>query len=635
MSYCTEVSKLLRGQGLGRSFSSEDLDCIKYLYKSAGVKYLEFYDKFGGKSNVQKTNLAKDLLDLEGLRLIFGAKKYLHKVYDDSSLMNVQSKVDLAVKLLDLEGIKYVFKSNNIQLQNGGAVGDYKELVYLSNISNVLNSTQYEVAAKLVPLLNFAIALGDREGISYLSSIVDKQRFEQTLKDNPQLIRQAYRLKKLDIAEKLIEEGAAFDIKYFVFSNASANDKTKYLKHLDNINQKISYKDYLEAQSFVSSLYSMPLLYSKGYNNAQHICSAILNNTYTDISDYVALDDIRDTCIHYSKNHTSVQDVLNFIGLNLHQYNNTKIFIPLKATYVSAHHSTFSIEDPYKESHVYSYYCTHNGTEISDYSSALMHEMSHLFFEKLENNSAIPYSENDIKNNSTEYVSYRSAAEKTVCNVSMFISKRTGSSPQCTVDLSQMIMTLKQHALLFLNFWALEYKHYGKENPKISADLIAAYEPSLKAQHVLHQDQDVSSLTQTDKNVLLLQIFQKYNLSGDESYFLFRIFDFVMRSGGFDEYEKELLVRLPELYVKGLDNSTMSYLYPLEEFWNTYKTPKVNNAVNDYMKECKKIGSLCLFDNTKFDHRHDDFQENHFITSGHYLCFFTDNCLSITVYEDL
>jgi hypothetical protein len=126
--------------------------------------------------------------------------------------------------------------------------------------------------------------------------------------------------------------------------------------------------------------------------------------------------------------------------------------------------------------------------------------------------------------------------------------------------------------LLVLNYWYLN--HPFKDLTRLTNTLFTRFQSKLNA-----DDHSV------DKVAMLNSYYRLQNWTEDFSYVLESIFDYITRDS--DEQATEFLVRIPELYALGINDTTMDFFKPSIAYWEKYITPQARRYVDEHFQECK------------------------------------------------
>jgi len=146
---------------------------------------------------------------------------------------------------------------------------------------------------------------------------------------------------------------------------------------------------------------------------------------------------------------------------------------------------------------------------------------------------------------------------------------------------------------LFQGYLNIYDAHNGVINTALETSLLTAFGGA--DQKALKQ---ALSSSQAEKTQILENIHKRFKWSKDESYLLERITDYAGRDE--KQYDIELVNRLPELQIKGLNKKALKYLKPLSKWWKDFITPEVEKLTNDHITQCESwIKSGSIINNSK------------------------------------
>ncbi len=548
------------------------LDGIKYIYYSQNRNYFDFYKKY---NTSYALHLSERLKDLEGVKHVSAkiAKNYSDYLYNNS--LTLQAQLNKAIEFRDLNWIKHVFSPH-----------DYKQILYPTTNDTV----------KLEELLTYAVFdLQDIDGVMYILKQY-KLLYPQTLtlvSKKELILKIAYYKQNIDIAYSLIDAGWQFDVKFIIRhtpDHLANNNLISYHNHLKILLTKnyITKAEYDQSISLLNTLNAPPIKVLQPTQIGYSMYEVLKSSTYVDKIAHNKIHTIYNSYVASSS--SKVKDIVKLIAITNLVGKVIPMLLPTDGRYSDAHYSGSVITDPYSN-----YFICSPGNLV-EVKSILHHEQGHFFLDALFNNGAKPYLLSDLSNKTSRYNAYQEAARQTLVNVLYLLKENTPPIQKKADDIAK---DLKSSFVLSLNHVIYQY---NKDSilDKISVDsLLTAYfnAPGIRAnmQFTLKQ---FLNLPEAQKVDILQKIINNYALSWDQSYLLERIYDYVMRPE--EQYEVELLNRLPELQIKGLDKTTLKMLEPLSKYWMQYVSPEVDKLVKEHIEECKKwIKSGTVYKNVK------------------------------------
>ena len=194
--------------------------------------------------------------------------------------------------------------------------------------------------------------------------------------------------------------------------------------------------------------------------------------------------------------------------------------------------------------------------------SALIHEVGHDVVYNKFDNKGYPFK----KDNYTQMQEYDNAATESLCKISEIIGFQCNK--QATNN--QNAIGFKSHAvaydLLHNSIITLFYYQTLLQNLETSFELKNHVLKTINARFNINSTLIAQYGNEKVVNVFINEIIKNMNLTQDFMVLLERIGEYINRADE-DDYSSELIVRLPELIARGLDNHTLSCLEPLQIFW--------------------------------------------------------------------
>jgi len=550
------------------AITNNHLDGIKYIY-SDQKSYLSFYDQY---NNTQALKIAEQLIDVEGIEYIYKKTKgnYLQYIYNKTP----QENINKAQTLNDLKGFKYILKPLNM---------NYLDLLYK------INSTSKSIETDITTKLYYAaVTLQDLDGVKYILNNTKTLNYTQLtniLKNNNHIIRDVYHKNKLVIAYKLIEAGAKFDKMYIIkpVHNLKLN-YTVYENHVNKLknNSYITDEEHQQTTALLETLFTDPIKKLDSKDLGYSLYEMLISTTYIAGSFLAKIQTIFDQFI--SSEYKPVQDVIKFIALTNLDKKPIDIILPTNGQHADPHYSGNIILNPHKDYYIYT------PINLNETTSALLHEMGHFLFDVMFNNSAKVYTGFDYNNKTKQYQEFQIAAKNTLVNILQLLQNQ--DKIIASKEFTEIAKYLKTSGELLLNHYIYDV-HKGVINTALETSLLTAFGGADKKAL-----QKALSSSQAEKTQILENIHKRFNWSKDDSYLLERITDYVGRDE--KQYDIELVNRLPELQIIGLNKKALKQLKPLSKWWKDFITPMVEKLVSNHVDQCKSwIKSGSIINNSK------------------------------------
>jgi hypothetical protein len=216
--------------------------------------------------------------------------------------------------------------------------------------------------------------------------------------------------------------------------------------------------------------------------------------------------------------------------------------------------------------------------------------MGHFLFDVMFNNVAKVYRDFDYNNKTKQYQEFQIAAKNTLVNILQLLQNQDKTI--ASKEFTEIAKYLKTCGELLLNHYIYD-AHNGVINTALETSLLTAFGGA--DQKALKQ---ALSSSQAEKTKILENIYNRFKWSKDESYLLERMTDYVGRDE--KQYDIELVNRLPELQIKGLNKKALQHLKPLSKWWKDFITPEVEKLTNDHITQCESwIKSGSIINNSK------------------------------------
>ncbi|MSO14601.1 hypothetical protein [Rickettsiales endosymbiont of Trichoplax sp. H2] len=169
------------------------------------------------------------------------------------------------------------------------------------------------------------------------------------------------------------------------------------------------------------------------------------------------------------------------------------------------------------------------------------------------------------------------AKNKVLCN----IIKEIDNKYNCTsTEVLENVLSKDRTIMLRLNYWYLhknEYQEKDKEKGLIIVNRL----------FVTVVKKNPQEFTIEEKTNLLVKIYETNNWSSEKAVILDRMFDYASRE--LDLQSTELLVRIPELFVRGISDENMQLFAPLMDYWQKFITPKVEKVIIRHFERCSDV----------------------------------------------
>ncbi len=512
------------------SKADADLSGVKYHALVCGVNYLDFL--YGGLPLPKALEVSEGFRDLAGCKFVISKfnKTFPSDVYPDTTPVEVNLK--RAVSYFDIEGLKYIAKGSGLSSH----LQFYDEIDLDTNENKII----------------FAIDMGDYEGVKLVTSnnhLSDKEYITA--------VKYSYYKEQLDIAEYLVSHSInkldRSSLFQAIFSGILRSNPTvthyQYDEHIDSLKNIDDAFPDVALKSLIDAIYTI--------QNDTRNTPPIRKSVYSDVDMSAShLKDIVSFNLFNERDqHFTVKDVVSFLGAKNSYNNKIDLFLPLSGFFpVGPFYSYFKIDDLFKNHRVYI------PIVLPNFAPSFFHEISHALIYCLIGNNGLPYFETPIDMEED----YREASDKSLRNV--FVNFTYGDYG------SYEEIGLRK--LLWLNHW---YQSSNKSVP-LTEKLFNVYF-SANVSLDLHKKTLILERKHQD-------ISQKYNWTNSHIYVLERLFEYTRR----DETVKDLefIVRIPELFVAGVEDNIMDNFLPIINYWYKYISPKVNEVRDIHFSNCKK-----------------------------------------------
>lgn len=374
---------------------------------------------------------------------------------------------------------------------------------------------------------------------------------------NRDLVALAYSNKQLESAEVLISNGATFNVKSLFLIN---NFSCEHITHINKIKPYISFTVFESAINLVEAY---------GCNNKLGDIVTMNRTSCVNVTQYMSnhtISNVRnDSFLQYYKYFQSessflVKEIMK--GIVSLTYNNSKSFIIMPVgtrTYFEA----VNIVIDGKPGYIYLPINDYDKTELS----FTIHEFTHYLLRGLPEFNGRAYFD---KNSKKEYAK---AAKETLLNIFVTITKGKVSEN----DFNELV-------------------NNEKYDIKFVGEAISGNSGINKFIYLCNQNNDIineilvnqyignTSLPALNRKIIygnfLESIMNQSNISFEEGYVLARIAEFLKRPA--EELDKELIVRLFELEIYGINSRTMEVFKPLYEYWSKYVSPKIQEVIKEF-----------------------------------------------------
>lgn len=425
----------------------------------------------------------------------------------------------------------------------------------------IQNLQVYNSSRSTLKKIIFAINNYDAQGIKYIIENV-KTPDDETLSKSIGLFAFAYNKDFLDGVSLLGSFGLRYHPVTLSHSHPVASNLSLYENHLEYLKGHVSISTYTEAYKLLKAIVNPPIAqYSIG--NCINYPATIANFTHTD-------------------NVENSSNIYEFLS-SIYKSNNQIVknaFIPIAVSVMSPHTHKVSIYVTIAQSsEKYPSY-------ISDFSASnkeiiyipieklqkyqagiLVHEFKHTVNQILFNNSASPYH----KSNFTLQNSYHEAIKKTVLlvlelfNGHIFLKKIAQSlyTDEGATDLKYFnFLKTASYTPLMLFKYKSESNNY-----KFIDDAYNVFSPSANKE-------DSFDTKKSFVSGLYNKFVEKYNLNEYQLELLDRVSECITRPP--EDVDSEMIVRVGELYAKGLNETSLGPLKPLEEYELLVISPEAN-----------------------------------------------------------
>lgn len=405
----------------------------------------------------------------------------------------------------------------------------------------------YWLSTDISNSIKVALSRNDPAGLDYiietkLLTIESTKALKQASKE---LLSICYYRHNFLFAEKLINVGAEFKSSYITY--AIRFPDTYVLKeHIKVIEPNIAEKELLKASTIINAMSASSLFLTKLNGSCIDYVQTWLSITYTDNKNHS--NNFREIYKDFV-NHGNfvIKSLVHSVSIANYPQPKIKILAPIfNDGYAAFHHYMLDL--------IYVPFFTFSLLE----RSRLAHEVGHYVVYNRFVNKCFPFE----KNNITQKQDYDSAATKTLCKIGELIDFKCHDQIITKGFHSHEVAYDLLHDSIITLFY---YK-------TILQDVEASIAQKNQVLKTINARFNFSAtLINKHGNEKVIKIFiekiiQKFNLTQNSIILLERIGEYVNRNDE-DDYTSELIVRLPELIARGLDNDILSSLDPLKAFW--------------------------------------------------------------------
>lgn len=439
-------------------------------------------------------------------------------------------------------------------------------LEILTGFVRCLFYLRYCTSDDLINALKSAVVMGDNNGLDYILETYPKKDTERLIKKySEEFLINSYYNSHFAMVEQLIKVGAKLKGEYISHIKHLPRIEIAQ-KHLNNIKNYIDQKTSITLSQVVLAHYSSALIIK---NNKACIDfeEVLLSITYTNDKKYIPYFNNFYSEL-YNHNHPIIQSIILFFGVFNHQKPSIKILAPVILD---------DTEGAFYSSEGKLIYSPFHSFSLLE-KAYFIHEASHYLDNKISQNGGRPFA----KNNNTQLEAFDIAATKTLHSIGKTMKLNFDELPDgynyhtAVYDL----LLNSSIALFFFNSLlkedtSLEIKNIIFNNVDRQFDIEDSLIIKYGKEEAIH--------------ITVNNIVKDLNFTSDYVIVLERIGEYVSRPNP-QAYSKELLVRLPEFIIRGMDQDALSHFSPLEHYWLEHVSPVIQQYSDKYkIKECNKI----------------------------------------------
>jgi len=429
----------------------------------------------------------------------------------------------------------------------------------------------YDSSKLVFEKLFFAIRNRDVQGLEYII-VKAKTPDIETLKYGSRLLIYAYDEEFLEAAHLLVKFGLYYNPITFLYSHPSIYNVTVYENHLTDLKIHLSGNVYIEAGKLLKAMLNSPII-SYNISNCINYAAIIANHTYTDNlnNSYEIYNFISSI---YSLNNQIVKDAFRVVALSEFTPNNSKVAIYLTITKHSERHPSYIVDIEANKERIYLPL-----EELTNYQAGtLVHEFKHTTIQMIFKNKANPYPVTDTN----LQFEYHEAIKKSVISIFQLfdgyrylkIIAKTTYATEDPLNLEYFnFIKASSHSPLMV----FKYKS-DWSNQKFINDAYSALAP------YSNQDDDIENQFLWVQD-LYNNFVKKYYLNEAQLEMLDRVAECITRP--LEDVDSEMIVRVGELYAKGLNKTTLAPLEHIEKYELLVIMPEISKLENSLgIQEC-------------------------------------------------
>lgn len=399
---------------------------------------------------------------------------------------------------------------------------------------------------------NFTGAIRNDNVAEVYDIVINHKNIKFFFRNNQYFIGLAYANKKLDVAEILIKNGAIFNVKLLFTINEFSCDQLHYINKIKPYIPKLQY----EAAVNLVSTY--------GCKNQLNQMIVIKTGSCINIDQYlykytVSNIEHKSHILQYYKNLQDsssalvIEIIKGVVGLSYNMYG-PFIIMPVGTR------NYFDAANINRENQPGLIYLPTNNYDKEE-QSYMLHEFNHYLLNGLPGFKGCAYFDEDSRKH------YEKAAKEMLLNVFKIFNTTIENYHEI---VNNELFSLKLVVSFLINNTDINlFTHIHHTDNAVIKNLAVKQYISNDTMPDFNRDVLLS-------NYLLSYMTQK-NISKDESYLLARIGEFTNRPE--EQFCKELIVRLPELEVYGINSETLKIFDPLREYWTKYISPKIQEVI--------------------------------------------------------
>jgi hypothetical protein len=434
--------------------------------------------------------------------------------------------------------------------------------------------------------LKLAVIWDDIYGVRYILSnkLKDIVVNKKIIQNSESFLSTTYNNANSFIAEELIKIGFNFKGEYILYAKTSI-PFVDISYHLKNIQDFINQDEFHIADQITIARYADPLVIIQNNSCIDHLNVAL---SLTHISNRSYNDSFISLYKNFYDSNNKIQsliikDIILAIGAGNHLEQIIKIISPLIEDIDDR--SFYDNQRKLLYTPLYSFSLKEQ--------SVFIHEASHYLMHDQFKNTGKPFH----NSNKNAIAAYDQAAIKSLLSIGSIIGfKYDNGLPKTHTSISVAFDLLFKSTISLFHFSSVlsTRKIASADRDFVLNEIIEIFDLDNNLVELYGKEQTI--------NILKQQIVIDFNITTDQIIILERIGEYAARANH-HSYFNELIVRLPEFIVRGLNDNALLHLDPLQNFWLEYISPAINESIYSLgIKKCdffilKDIENLVLGDN--------------------------------------